>query len=331
MASNDSMDDNFIQVNKKKNRKSFKFKKYNDYCKNNQENVINLSEKLDEKVKYLKTSNFIKEVMESFDSFKILKIDFIRCLALGSVSINCDVILYQLGLLILIKERFNIKSENISLYDPVFTELDENFLTNKLGFKIHVEDPFIKSDNGNRDENKIIEMKGIYYLPHCPINVIEEMIIKSEPKLVIGNSFIVHSEKMISRKLYFEKYPKFCQICNLVEKNLLNKEKKPKENFNTGNNKEDDRKEDDGFTVVENRKKAIKKKNRNRNKNKNKSKNENPEFNQIEEKIVLEKKINDIESEYFSDCNIIAYRKNQMNRIGGWGNSFSDFAIHEII
>ena len=78
------------------------------------------------KLKLSKYENIIAESSLFKEAIKILKdhnITHIRCLALGSPS-DSNAALYQLSFLSQICRHFDVNPSNVSLYDPVFNELD---------------------------------------------------------------------------------------------------------------------------------------------------------------------------------------------------------------
>lgn len=142
----------------------------------------------------VKCSKYEKIMAESSlftETVKMLKdhsITHIRCLALGSPS-DSNAALYQLAYLTQICDQLAIELSNVSLYDPVFNELDKRFLTTVKLFKIS-------------EEDDIFGPKTLYFLPHASLEVTEQVLKESRPVFLLGNDIISHTDRLTKRKIH---------------------------------------------------------------------------------------------------------------------------------
>lgn len=174
----------------------------------NETNINILKDNLEVKKSILKESKLFENIINALESPKFTKI---RCVALGSPSQE-EPALYQLALLMLIIEKFEIEGEQVSLYDPVFTALDNDLLTS---FKFQIKDQYIPNDDDSI----------LFFLPHAPLSLTNQVISEQNPKLLLANNIQTHTTRLTKTEL-FEKYP---VISKLVS--LLNKEETPKDDF----------------------------------------------------------------------------------------------------
>ena len=126
-------------------------------------------------------SKFFKEVKETVPVEN--GYTKIRCLALGSPSESSDA-RYQYAFLLELMELLNITQ--VSLYDPVFTELD------KQVFASYVVEEFFEPKN---DDNVL------HYIPHAPLSVMEQILKNEKPTAFLGNDIIAHTDRLTKRKL----------------------------------------------------------------------------------------------------------------------------------
>ncbi|CUM48692.1 uncharacterized protein AC631_00319 [Debaryomyces fabryi] len=142
-------------------------------------------------VKFSKYEKIMSESSLFAETVKMLKdhsITHIRCLALGSPS-DSNAALYQLAYLTQICGQLSIKPSNVSLYDPVFNELDKRFLTTVKLFKIS-------------DEDDLIGTKTLYFLPHASLELTEQVLKESQPLFLLGNDIISHTDRLTKRKIH---------------------------------------------------------------------------------------------------------------------------------
>ncbi|XBW37055.1 hypothetical protein QEN19_002633 [Hanseniaspora menglaensis] len=163
--------------------------------KKNKLNIRSQRELIAEKLflqypKKVANSNIFKDV---FEQIKLNKFDFlkVRCLALGSFFEEIQP-LYQLcflfELVLLITEE-NKTSITISLYDPVFTNDDIDFIKNELNDKsknikcvFETEEDWEKSIIESRED-----ISTLYYIPHGDLHLLEYLFPIIKPKYYLGN------------------------------------------------------------------------------------------------------------------------------------------------
>lgn len=142
------------------------------------------------------TSQILVE-MEKSELFKFLRsiyekndigiVDKIECLGLGSITNNRQS-KYQLALLVQLKSYFNC---SVSAYDPIFTKSD----------KIILSELDIVVEEVNTEGMKKTDGKTLFYMPHCPKPLINNILYSNWSKMLLknvqifGNSF----ENMIVR------------------------------------------------------------------------------------------------------------------------------------
>lgn len=157
-----------------------------------------------EKKRILKTSKVFEQVLKSI---VIVQIKKIRCLGLGAVADSLHA-MYQLCLLSLIVDHFKevkeIEELEVSLWDPIFTEVDRKFLSERLKYEV-VED---KND-------KEAVKSTLFYMPHFPIEVLEKFITDTEPEYLLSNDLTVYANKFTDSK-FFELYPNSARIAKLI-------------------------------------------------------------------------------------------------------------------
>jgi hypothetical protein len=159
-----------------------------------------LSQNLQAKITVIQESQLYKEIQRSFANIKLVKI---RCVALGSPCQD-EPALYQLALLKAIAEEYNITSGHISIYDPVFSSLD-NQLFNNLGYR--VEEAFDALDNDS----------CLYFLPHAPLDL-TNAVLRQQPKFFLSNNVLSHTQRVLKSDLH-EKYPLLSKLVHTLEKN----------------------------------------------------------------------------------------------------------------
>lgn len=143
------------------------------------------------KLKLSKYENIMTESSLFKETIKLLEdhsITHIRCLALGSPS-DSNAALYQFAFLTQICRHFNVNPSNVSLYDPVFNELDNQFLTIVTNFRISEKDTFVG-------------LKTLYFLPHASLELTEQVLNDSRPSLLLANDIISHTDRLTKKKIH---------------------------------------------------------------------------------------------------------------------------------
>lgn len=154
--------------------------------------------------KFSKYENVIAEsalFTETMHELEACSITHVRCLALGSPS-DSNAALYQLAFLMVVCDHFKIPPKNVSLYDPVFNELDNKFLAS-LEVGISEEDPFIG-------------FTALYFLPHASLELTEQVLDESKPLWLLGNDIITHTDRLTKKKLH-DTYRTISLLTKLLE------------------------------------------------------------------------------------------------------------------
>lgn len=104
----------------------------------------------------------------------------IICLGLGRIG-ECVVSRYQLGLLLCLRDVFNVK---VSIFDPVFTER-ERLILKELNCVCLTE---------NLEGKYLVDKTTLFYLPHCPKQLSNNLIwanwgLNLSNCIIIANSF----------------------------------------------------------------------------------------------------------------------------------------------
>lgn len=169
--------------------------------KNENTTVFNIKRKLRRHTDYVKNTCLYDQTIHLL---KPVSFTHIRCLALGSPTEEFQA-LYQLALLDLLIKEFSIKTENISLYDPAFTDNDIQLFT-ELGFEVK---------SSCQWDNKTT----LYFMPHAPRSMTEVLINQERLLFILGNDLSV-TIGTLSRAKFLETYPTLATITHICEKNV---------------------------------------------------------------------------------------------------------------
>lgn len=148
---------------------------------------------------------------ESIDALKALPFTHIRCLALGSPTESIPS-LYQLAYLNQICCHLKMDKKLVSLYDPIFTDVDIQLLTKNI--------PYLVSEKTNSSSEMTL-----YFLPHATLELTEQVLAELRPRWLLGNDITAHSIRFPRLRLH-EKYRTVSLLANLLEKNSGNEENK---------------------------------------------------------------------------------------------------------
>lgn len=162
-----------------------------------------LIEKLQKYQDILEKSLLWKETLEIFGKYDTKNIKHIRCLALGSPS-ESNAALYQLAILEIIGQHFQCRS--ISVYDPVFTELDKK-LFDKYEYMVTDDEELVKDI-----EKSLI----IYFLPHAELALTEKILVDCKPRWLLANYVLTHTDSFTKKKLY-EEYKTLAYMKHSIE------------------------------------------------------------------------------------------------------------------
>ncbi|QLL33289.1 hypothetical protein HG536_0E02000 [Torulaspora globosa] len=239
----------------------------------------------------IRGSAMLRELREALAPYAD-SIDKIRCLALGSFHEDVPA-RYQLALLLEIESFLRDegkKTISVSLYDPVFTADDIEY--------IHQRGPNYTVDqsppNGFQDANS---KQILYFLPHAPLDLTEQVLIAEQPRLLLANNIVEHTDRYTKARLH-EKYPMLSKLLHVLERAATVPD-------STQANAVD---VDDQFKSF-----VSKKKRRN--------------------KKVFKEPVIDYDSvkSYFNNCSIITdFQAGALLRDQPWINSFSDLTFHHI-
>ncbi|GMG19776.1 unnamed protein product [Ambrosiozyma monospora] len=247
-------DNEFTQIplrsNKKKSSKSKSKSKLSRQQSSKSESTSLLLEKFETKLESIKSSKLFDSIIQQLDQFnndgttntthhidddinsnnnstvktnvqndittkQNRKWNRIRCLAIGSISTEFQA-LYQLCLLKLLVDHFKIPNCDVSLYDPVFNNLDLVFLKDVLGYSVDaeylVDEKQEKNDANDRDGD---ELGVLYFMPHSPISLIESIFDSDMPQFLLVNDLVVYDNKFTKFE-YFQKFPNCARVTNLI-------------------------------------------------------------------------------------------------------------------
>lgn len=239
-----------------------------------------------------------------------LEFTFIRCLALGSVTLEFQA-LYQFAYLRLIVEEFSIPREKVSLYDPAFTADDTYFLEEELHYKVEQSDQF--NENHNQDT------PTLYYMPHAPRTLTEEVLRLETPTILLANDFSVTSGTLTKAK-FFEGFPVLATLVHVWDnqqqerKSIMEDDSKDRKKVASSESVSSEgckplqtHAESDGFMPVVNRKRRTRSK----------------------KNVFVEPEIEyDILLMYFENVGIVRIKSDPD---AAWRDSFSDLALNTVV
>lgn len=221
----------------------------------------------------------------------------IRCLAIGSFTDDFPA-RYQLALLLEMVEYIKCTNELdkvlVSVFDPVFTDDDKNFIQS-LGSMWTIDEE-MPSKNFNNDST-------FYFLPHAPLDLTEHVLIAEKPKYYLANNIIQHTDRYTASQLH-GKYPVISKLVHLIQKN------EDRITKDTETNRDDTA--TDGFTTF------VSKRNRKNKKN---------------DKYIFKEPAIDYSAieTYFKEAKVVTdFNNGEHLKDKPWVNSFSDLTFHII-
>ncbi|CEP61604.1 Ber1p LALA0_S03e06656g [Lachancea lanzarotensis] len=173
-------------------------------------NATTFEESLRERRCIVRKSQMFETLQHELESF-LDPIQQIRCLAIGSFYEEFAA-LYQLALLLELIDHFNAHSEKpleVSIYDPVFTKADKEFIT-KQGSSWSIDERL--------EEGSIKPENVLFFLPHAPLDLTEEVLALEKPRLLLANHVSKHVDRYTKSQLY-QKYPKLAKLNHLFAPN----------------------------------------------------------------------------------------------------------------
>lgn len=239
--------------------------------------------------KVVKESAMFEELCQALRPHRSL-VEKVRCLAIGSFHDEFPA-RYQLALLLELIDFIEDEKQRtieVSVYDPVFTSDDLNFISDMgPNWMCSKEAP---SWIGVGNSNQVL-----FFLPHAPLDLTEEILKTEKPELWLANNVIAHTDRYTKLQLH-EKYPVISKLLNVLESSLKNDPiaKLP---------------DDEEFKTFV----SKKKKRRNR-------------------KVFIEPKIDyDSVDSHFETCKILtSFNNGLLLKEQPWINSFSDLTLHHI-
>lgn len=169
------------------------------------ERLEKTQKRLESHIQTIEASGFYKSSLKLLQPLSFKRI---RCIALGSPTQEFQA-LYQLAYLKLLAKEFDIRPENISLYDPIFTEDDTHLLA--IIEKYVVEE--------TEQTSPQYSSETLYYMPHAPRSVTDRFLATERPRWILGNDVRVTIGSLTLAK-FFAEYPRLAKLVHLAEQQL---------------------------------------------------------------------------------------------------------------
>ena len=176
---------------------------------NNKENkkIRSFPEIIESYRETVNSSDMFCDLCTSLEEYKT-QITSIRCLAIGSFSDDFPA-KYQLALLLEIIDYLEKGDRDIqvSIYDPVFTDEDKQYISENCN---------TWTINRDIDLDNFKTESTLFFLPHAPLDLTEAILEKEKPRFLLANNVIQHTDRYTKAQL-FEKYPLLSKLVHLVE------------------------------------------------------------------------------------------------------------------
>lgn len=242
----------------------------------------------------IKQSGMFNELCNALEPYKGT-ISRIRCLAIGSFYEDYPA-RYQLSLLLELVDYIEQGKQPdllVSLYDPVFTQEDVNFISS-LG-------PHWTIDEFAPEWEPASFASTLFFLPHASLGLTEKILETEKPHLWLANHVVAHTDRYTKLQLH-AKYPVISKLLHVLESTNISSETKANivKNVITS---------DDQFSTFVSKRKRRK----------NKVKYVEPiiDYSPIES--------------HFDSCKILtSFKDGDLLKNQSWVNSFSDLALHLI-
>ncbi|XP_058454854.1 SRR1-like protein [Malaya genurostris] len=128
----------------------------------------------------LTSSPFFNEITEKvFPILKQAEISRIICLGLGRLS-ECPISRHQLAFIFCLKEYINLQ-DRIKFFDPIFSQLEIKILQ-------HLDGVVLKE---NLEGKYLSNEKTLFYLPHCPKQITNNILWKNWRLELLNNTIII--------------------------------------------------------------------------------------------------------------------------------------------
>ncbi|SJM86835.1 related to SRR1-like protein BER1 [Zygosaccharomyces bailii] len=150
----------------------------------------------------IKCSEMFKFLCGSLEPYRDV-VDRVRCLAIGSFHDEFPA-KYQMALLCELVSFFSADVQ-VSIYDPVFTKEDYEYVTNLHNWSVSQEPPCWIKDS----------TRTLFFLPHAPLDLTEQVLQRECPHLWLANHAVAHTDRYAEFQLY-EKYPIMSKLVYLL-------------------------------------------------------------------------------------------------------------------
>lgn len=159
----------------------------------------------------IRLSEMFKCLCASLEPFRE-SIGKVRCLAIGSFHDDFPA-RYQLALLCELVEYFpgNVL---VSIYDPIFTPEDCRYISSLHNWSVDQKAPIWKEDSVNT----------LFFLPHAPLELTEQVLDEECPHLWLANHAVAHTDRYTKLQLYQE-YPVLSKLVYLLNSEILQEPK----------------------------------------------------------------------------------------------------------
>lgn len=171
-------------------------------AKNRKDGLVSarsFDDNLSEARNIVRESGMFKSLCESIQEYELT---CIRCLALGSFHEDVPA-RFQLALLLELCEQ--IKQGRCSLYDPVFSNKDVEYINSLPNWSVDEVSPF----SGEETD------KVLFFLPHAPLDLTETVISAESPRIWLANNLVQHTDRYTKIELY-RKYPKISKLVHYI-------------------------------------------------------------------------------------------------------------------
>ncbi|XP_054168599.1 SRR1-like protein [Oppia nitens] len=195
--------DGFIsvyQTRRRKNRNRYKYQS-NELSFKLSTNLKHISTQMVDSRTLINVLTYVSNICLITNKTLIInKISHIVCYGLGNFLTSIDS-LYQLALLVSLKKSF-AKSLKISIFDPIFSDIETDFLKNNLQFNV------LKVNNHCIHSIDIqLDQMVMFYMPHCDKCLFNNLLWSNwtlsqlNQMVILGNSFNTMIETIGSQRV----------------------------------------------------------------------------------------------------------------------------------
>lgn len=158
----------------------------------------------------VKVSAMFRDLSDALTPYRDT-IEKVRCLAIGSFYEDFPA-RYQLALLLELIEFLageKKRSITVSIYDPVFTPSDLQFIKDRGPDWACEEIDSQPLEDSSRDQI-------LFFLPHAPLDLTEKVLKTEKPSLWLANNVVAHTDRYTKLQLH-EKYPVISKLLNVLK------------------------------------------------------------------------------------------------------------------